>query len=48
MCSGEACLLCGAGTWRNPSNDGIPCEHGTIDRHTYPAAAQSEGVKDEN
>lgn len=33
MCSGEACMLCGAGLWRNPSIDGPPCEHGVLDRH---------------
>lgn len=39
MCSGEVCALCGAGAWRNPQQDGVPCEHGTLERHTEPSAA---------
>jgi hypothetical protein len=34
MCTGETCSLCGAGTWRHPYSDGIPCDHDVEDRHT--------------
>jgi hypothetical protein len=47
MCAGEVCNLCGAGTTPNPSllmslND-VPCEHDSMERHEYPAAAPSQG-----
>lgn len=32
-CNGEVCGLCGAGSWRTPSQDGRPCAHGVDDRH---------------
>lgn len=33
MCNGEACNWCGAGCWRNPKMDGIPCDHDAEERH---------------
>lgn len=33
VCSGEACLMCGAGLTQYGQPDGEPCEHDCIDRH---------------
>lgn len=37
-CNGEACETCGAGMTSDPNRP--KCEHGTIERHTRPVAAQ--------
>lgn len=39
LCTGEACQKCGAGLWRNPAIDGVPCEHDVCARHEQPSVA---------
>lgn len=34
-CTGEACLLCGAGCWNNDPNR-PRCEHDVLERHQQP------------
>lgn len=37
LCNGAACEKCGAGATRNPSVDGVRCDHDTMERHEPPA-----------